>query len=144
APLRPIVPGASAALDGRLQGAAVEDGGRRFGVLAGGEAEDGAEGVDDGLEATGGQPAAALLGDHLPGGAVLGQVAPGVAGAGDTAQAVEDIAEVVDALAGVLGQEAQIGDGEFPLGVRDIAGIGFVIDHTLSYAGDWTKVHNTL
>jgi hypothetical protein len=38
-----------------LHRAAVEDGGRRLGLLADGETEDGAEVVDDGLEAAGGQ-----------------------------------------------------------------------------------------
>ncbi len=51
---------------------AVEDGGRRLGLFAGGVAEDGAEVVDDGLEAAGGQPAAALLVDHRQGGKSLG------------------------------------------------------------------------
>ena len=109
-----------------------------------GEAEHGAEVVDDGLEAAGGEPAPGLLIDHLPGRKVLGQVTPGRAGADDPTQGVEDVAEAVDALAGVLGQEAEIGDHELPLGVGDIAGVRLVSDHTLYYAGDWTKVHNTL
>jgi hypothetical protein len=50
----------------------------------------------------------------------------------------------MDPLAGVLGQQAEIGQYESPLGVGDIAGIGLVCDHTLYYDGDWTKVHNTL
>ena len=116
----------------------------RLGLPAGGEAEDGAEVVDDRLEAAGGEPAAGLLVDHLPGGEVLGQVAPRGAGADEPAQGVEDVAEVVDPLAGVLGQEAEIGDDELPFGVGDVAGVGLVSDHTLNYAGNWTKVHNTL
>ena len=100
--------------------------------------------MDDGLEAAGGEPAAGLLIDHLPGREVLGQVTPGGAAADDPTEGVEDVAEVVDALAGVLGQQAEIGPDELPLGVGDVAGVGLVSDHTLNYAGNWTKVHNTL
>ena len=57
---------------------------------------------------------------------------------------VEDVAEVVDALAGVLGEEAEVGDDELPFGVRDVAGVRSVSDHTLNYVGYCTKVHNTL
>src|SRR5262249_13703986 len=131
------------ALGRGLDRAAVEDGGGGLRLLAGDEAEEGAEVVDDRLEAAGGQPAAGLLVDHRPGGGVLGQGAPRRARADDPPQAVEDIAEVVDPLSGILGQETEIGHDEFPLGVGDVAGVGLVSDHTLSYDGDWTKVHNT-
>ena len=119
-PLRPlvaVVAGPAAALGGGLDRAAVEDRGGRLGVAAGGEPEDGAEVVDDGLEAAGGEPAAGLLVDRLPGGEVLGQVAPGGAAADEPSQGVEDVAEVVDALAGVLGEQAEVGDDELPFGV---------------------------
>ena len=96
-------------------------------------AEHGAEVVDDGLEAAGGEPAAGLLVDRLPGGEVLGQVAPGGAAADEPAEGVEDVAEVVDALAGVLGEQAEVGDDELPFGVGDVAGVGLVSDHTLNY-----------
>ena len=48
----------TAALGGGLHRAAVEDGGGRLGVAALGEVQDGAEVVDDRLEAAGGEPAA--------------------------------------------------------------------------------------
>ena len=138
-----VVAGPPAALGGGPQRAAVEDRGGRLGVAAVGEPEDGAEVVDDGLEAAGGEPAAGLLVDGLPGGEVLGQVAPGGAAADQPPRGVEDVAEVVDALAGVLGEQAEVGDDELPFGVRDVAGVGLVGDHTLNYV-DTTKVHNTL
>jgi hypothetical protein len=53
ATLVPVVAGARAALGGRLDRAAVEDGGRRLGIPALSKAEHGAEVVDDGLEAVG-------------------------------------------------------------------------------------------
>jgi hypothetical protein len=71
--------------------------------------------VDDGLEASGAQPAAALLIDRLPRREVLGQVAPLGAGANDPPQGVEDVAEVVDPLAGVLREGAEIRGDELPL-----------------------------
>ena len=123
APFVAVVAGPTTALGGRLHRAAIEDGGGWLGLLAGGKAEDGAEVVDDGLEAAGGHPAAALLVDHLPGGEVLGQVAPRRAGADDPPEAIEHIAEVVDALAGVLRKQAEIGDHEGPFGIRNIAGV---------------------
>src|SRR5262245_38415878 len=131
--------GAPAALGRRLDGAAVEDGSRRLGVAALGESEDGMEVVDDGLEAAGGEPAAGLLVDHLPGGEVGGQVAPGGAAADEPSQGVEDVAEVVDALAGVLGEQAEARDDELPFGVRDVAGVGLVGNRTLNYVPQWTK-----
>jgi hypothetical protein len=126
APLVAVVAGPTPALASGLHRAAVEDGRRRLRPLAGDEAEDGAEVVDDGLEAAGLQPAAALLVVRRPGGEVLGQVAPRRAGADDPAQAVEDIAEVILALGGILGQQAEVGDDELPLGVGNIAGVGLV------------------
>ena len=119
-------------------------GGRRLGIPALGEAEHGAEVVDDGLEAAGGEPAAGLLVDRRPGREVLGDVTPLGAGADDPAEGVEDVAEAVLALAGVLGEQAEVGQDELPLGVGDVAGVGLVSDHTLNYVADWTKVHNTL
>ena len=146
-PLRPlvaVVPGPPAALRGGPQGPAVKDGGRRFGVATGGEPQDGAEVVDDRLEASCGEPATGLLVDHLPGGEVLGQVAPGGAATDEPPGGIEDVAEVVDALTCVLGEEAEIGNDELPFGVRDVTGVRLVCSHTLNYVHNWTKVHNTL
>ena len=100
--------------------------------------------MDDGLEAAGGEPAAGLLIDRLPGGEILGKVAPGGAAADEPPRGVEDVAEVVDALAGVLGEQADIRKDELPFGVGDVAGVGLVGDHTLNYVVHSTKVHNTL
>jgi hypothetical protein len=100
--------------------------------------------MNDGLEAAGGQPAAGLLVDHLPRREVLGHIPPRRASADDSQEGIEDVPEAVLALAGVLGQEAEIGDDESPFGVGDIAGIGLVSDHTLNYVVYYTKVHNTL
>jgi hypothetical protein len=54
APLASVVAGPISALRGRLDRAAVEDGGRRLRFLADGEPQDGAEVMDDGLEAVSG------------------------------------------------------------------------------------------
>ena len=51
---------------------------------------------------------------------------PRRAGADDVPRGVEDVAEVVDPLAGILGQQTEIGDNEFPFGVGDAAGAGLV------------------
>jgi hypothetical protein len=114
-----------------LNRAAVKDRGRRLGVPADGEAEKGTEIMDDGLETADRGPASALLVNHLPGREVLGQVAPRRTGACDPVQAVEDIAEVRYPLAGVLGKQTKIGDQEGPFGIRNIAGVWLVSDHTL-------------
>ena len=120
-----------AALGGRLHRAAVEDRGGGLGVTPGGEAEHGAEVVDDRLEASGGEPAPGLLVDHLPGREVLGEVAPRGSGPHRPAQGVEDVAEVMDPLAGILRQQTEIGQDEFPIGVGDVAGVGSGSDHAL-------------
>src|SRR5271166_1558989 len=57
APLISVVAGPTSALGCGLHRATVEDGGGRLGLLAGGEAEHGAEVVDHGLEAAGGDSA---------------------------------------------------------------------------------------
>jgi hypothetical protein len=56
----------------------------------------------------------------IPGREVLGEVTPLGSGADDPAEGVEDVAEAVLALAGILGQEAEIEQDELPLG--DVAG----------------------
>src|SRR5437763_1405532 len=83
-------------------------------VAAGGEPADRPEVVDDGLEAAGGQPPAGLLVDRLPGGEIRRQIAPGGAAADQPPGGVEEVAQVVDALPGVLGQEAEVRDDELP------------------------------
>jgi hypothetical protein len=100
--------------------------------------------VDDRLEAAGGRPAAGLLVDGLPGREVLGKIPPGRAAADDPSEGIEDVAEAVLTLAGVLGQEAEVGQDELPFGVGDVAGVRLVGDHALNYVPPWTKVHNTL
>ena len=115
-----------------------------YGLTAAGEAEHGAEVMDDGLEATGGEPSPSLLVDRRPGREVLGEITPGGAGADDPAKGVQDVAEVMLALGGVLGQEAEIGEYELPFGVGDVAGVGLVGDHPLKYDHSSVRVHNTL
>jgi hypothetical protein len=50
----------------------------------------------------------------------------------------------VDALAGVLWQQAEVGPDELAFGVGDITGVGLVSEHTINYVENWTKVYNTL
>jgi hypothetical protein len=71
-------------------------------------------------------------------------VTPLSPGADEPAGGVEDVAEVVLSLSGVLGEQAEVGQDELPLGVGDVAGVGLVSDHTLNYDANRTKVHNTL
>ena len=95
------------------------DGGR-FGLAALGESRDGAEVVDDGPGAAGGDPAAGLVVDGVPGGQVVGGRPPGGPGADQPSQGVEDLAEALVALRGVLGDRRQVGRDEGPLGVADV------------------------
>jgi hypothetical protein len=141
-PLVAVVGGAAAALRGGLQGTAAEDDGGRLGVAPRGEPEDRPEVVDDGLEAAGGEPPAGLLVDRLPRGEVLGEVTPRGATTDRPPRGVEGVAEAVGAPAGVLGEQAEVGDDELPLGVGNVAGVGSVADQTLIDAAYWTKVHN--
>jgi hypothetical protein len=79
---------------------------------------------------------ASLLVDRFPGGKVLGQIAPRGTATDQPAGGVEDVAEVVDALACVLGEQAEVRDDELPLGVGDITGVELVCDHILYYDSD--------
>ena len=109
-----------------------------------GESKHGAEVVDYGLKAAGSKPAASLLVDHLPRREVLGQVTPRGAATDEPSKAIQDVAEIVHSLAGVLGKQAKVGEDELPFRVSNIAGVGSVSDHTLKYVPQWTTVHNTL
>jgi hypothetical protein len=82
--------------------------------------------------------------DHFPRREVVGEVAPRGAATDEPSCGVEDVAKVVDTLAGILGEQAEVGDDELPFSVRDVAGVRFVSDHTLNYVAYCTKVHNTL
>lgn len=82
--------------------------------------------------------------DGRPGWEILGDVTPLGPGADDPAEGIEDIAKTMLALAGVLWEQAEVGQDEFARGVGDVAGIRSVHDHALNYGADWTKVHITL
>lgn len=100
----------------------VEDGRGGLGATFLREPKDGAEIVHDGLEASGGEPAAGLLVDRFPGREVPGQVTPGGAGTDEPTQRVKDVTLASPSLASVLRQETEIGSDELPLSVGDIAG----------------------
>jgi hypothetical protein len=57
---------------------------------------------------------------------------------------VDDVAQVVDLVASVFGEQAEIGDDELLFGVRDVAGVRSVSYHTLNYVAYCTKVNDTL
>ena len=119
--------------------------GRRLGPAAVGEAEDGAEVVDDRLEATGGEPAPGLLIDRRPGREVRRQVAPGGAAADEPPRRVEDVAEVMGPLwPASSGSRQRYGTTNCHSASETSLGQGMVGDHNLNYVGHSVKVHNTL
>lgn len=91
APLVPVIAGACATLGRRLECAAFQDRRRRLARSTLGQAQQGAQIVDDGCEDAGLQPAPCLLVDRFPAREVVGQQAPFSARAGQPAQGVEDI-----------------------------------------------------
>jgi hypothetical protein len=70
-----------------------------------------------------------LLVDRLPWRQVVGHVSPRRAGAHDPPQPVQDLAQIVLALGGVLPNEREIWGDERPLLVRNIAGVWFSSSH---------------
>ncbi len=100
--------------------------------------------MDNGLETAGGKPAAGLLIDHLPRREVGGQIMPWCSASDELTQGVEDVAEVVDSLAGIFREQANIRENELSFGIGDVAGVGLVRDHALNYVRHWTTVHSTL
>ena len=75
----------------------------------------------------------------------MGDQPPGGAGTDHPADGIENLAEVMATLAGVFGQQGQVGGDEGPLVVADIGVVGLAWDrHTLNYVPATTKVRNTL
>ena len=81
------------------------------------------------LEALRGQPALRLLVDRRPGRQVVRHEPPRGPGFDDVAQAVEHLAQVVVALAGVLAHQGQIGRDERPLFIADVGRVGWCDAH---------------
>ncbi len=122
--LGPIISGPVPALGRALQRAAVADHGRGSGLSACFETQQDAQVMHDGFEATGLDPALHLIVDGMPGRQVVRDHAPGRARVHDPAQGIEHLTQEVGALAGVFGQEREIGGHEGPFLVADVAGIG--------------------
>jgi hypothetical protein len=59
----------------------------------------------------------------------VGHVSPRRAGAYDPPQPVEDLAQIVLALRGVLSDEREVWGHEVPLFVRNVAGVWFSSSH---------------
>src|SRR3954447_11370796 len=103
--------------------AAVQDGGTGLGVSTCGQAEDHAQVVGQGLEHTSGQPTLRLLVDCRPGRQVIGHGPPRNAVPDDVAQAIEQLAERIPALTGILTQQDQVWRDERPFFIGDVRGV---------------------
>jgi hypothetical protein len=123
APFGSVPTGPLAAFGRALQGAAVED--HRAGLwgtpLA--EADQHPQVGDDRLEDPGLDPPPGLLVDGGPGRQIGGHEAPLEAGAGDVAQAVEEFAQGMGALRGILTHQGEVGSQEGPFLIADVGGI---------------------
>jgi hypothetical protein len=124
-----VVAGTRPALGAGAQGAAVEDHRRGRRLAAGDLAQQRAQVVDHALEHPRPEPAARLLVDDLPRGQVVGQHAPGRARADHIAKRVEHLAQIVPALAGIEGQQREIGRHERPLLVPHIGPVRLAGSH---------------
>jgi hypothetical protein len=99
----PIVTGARAALDTRLQGSAVEDRRRRHFLSTPGDSQDGSQIVGDCFKDFGFKPSLCLLVDNIPGRQIVWHQAPGRAAAHHPAKAVEDLPQWIVSLRSVFG-----------------------------------------
>ena len=70
-----------------------------------------------------------MLVDGFPRRQVVGHVAPRRAGAYDPPQPVEDLAQIVVALRGVLSDEREVWGHERPLFIRNVTGVWFSSSH---------------
>ena len=82
------------------------------------------------LEDPGGEPPLRLLIDGRPGRQVVGHVAPLGACPHDPPKPVENLAQLVAALRGILADERQVGGDEGPLFVGNVAWVWFSVLHT--------------
>jgi hypothetical protein len=153
APLGPAVARPRTALGRRLQyprtqDGSTQDGSTRLRLVAVEHAHEQAQVMDDSLKAARLHPAPRLLVDGGPRREVARQVAPGRSGVGQVAQRVEDRAQIMLALQGIKGQQAQVGRDKRPFVVAHITGIGLVRGRDGRHSGMLSpspaQVHNTL
>ncbi len=85
--------------------------------------------VDHRFEDPGVEPPWGLLVDGRPRREAVWHHAPGRASAYDPAQGVEDLAQLVGALRGVLSNERQVGGEEGPLLVRNVGRVRLPVRH---------------
>ena len=123
--LRPVVAGPAAALGRRLDRAAVEDDRGGLGPAALQEPGHDAEVVGDMLEDAGLDQAAGLLVHGGPRREVVRQQPPLAAGLDDISRGVEQLAEGMLALRGILPHQGQIRREKLPLGVGYVGGVRF-------------------
>ncbi len=126
-----------------MQRARIEDRGTRFRVAPGGEAQQDAQIVGDGLQGVRAEPALGLLIDGRPRREVVWHQSPARSGTGHPAQGIEDVAQVMIALRGIEAHQDEIGGDELPFVIADIGGVGLASDiHSPSIRR--SQVHNTL
>src|SRR5215210_4824577 len=113
--LVPVVTAPRAALGGGSQRARVQYRRLRLRSPALRKPQEYAQVVDHLLEDARFYPPLRLLVDRLPRRQVVGHVAPGRPGPHDPPQPVEDLAQVVLALRGVLPNEREVGSDKLPL-----------------------------
>jgi hypothetical protein len=105
------------------------------------QAQQGAQAVNRSFKDACRKPALALLVDRVPGRLVVGNQAPGGTATDQKAQAVEDFAQRVFALRGILGHQGRIRSDDCPFFIADITGIRFSAHLPRS---PYSKVHNRL
>lgn len=80
--------------------------------------------MDHGLEAAGLDPALGLLIDQGPGREVMGNEPPGSSGADHPARGIEDLTQVMPALASIQREKREVGRNKGPFLITDIGRVG--------------------
>jgi len=122
--LGPIPTRPGAAFGRALEGAAIQNHRRGLGGSAVAEPDQFAQVGDDRAEDVRHEPAPGLLVDRLPGRQIVRHVPPLEPSPGTEAQPVEEFAQRVLALRGVLAHERQVRGEEGPFVIGDVGRIG--------------------
>ena len=123
-PFGTIPPRASTAFRGALQGAAVQNHRTRLGGSSLADADQHPQIGNDRFEDAGRQPTTRLLVDRLPGWQIVGHIAPLESGAGNEAQSIEELAQGMNALRGILAHEGEVGGQKSPFLIGNIGVVG--------------------
>jgi hypothetical protein len=136
----PVLARTGAAFGRRLEGAAIEDGRRRFGFAPLREPQHRAQSLDNGVKHAGLAPALALLVHRRPGWQVMRHQAPRHPRSDYPGQTMKHLAPAVRPLGRLFGHQGQVWGYQSPFLITDITRICFA-RHSAGLTERWRVCH---